>query len=316
MQLLTYVQTRRITAWKNMVLKSGHPSMVYGSRDSLQFPHLGKGDVLWIISSTPGRSPSLTAKLVVESVGDENCERTRMNRNALMLLEDPGKRFQWVAIGGQSSCFYGFNDAGPALLDLTFLTGRGRPLEFGKTSSRWEARFAHYLQRPIRIEDQPGENSLEKLAKHCEKSTIFISWKHSDHIRHRFPLELAYSLVERGFAVWFDLLALPPSKYLGAIQRDPVVLTRLLQYGYEQSRYLLAIDSERYGRQTAVSDKNWTLDEWSGALDRKKARIRFCVPVPKDKESPFTASADHIIRGFDPECIAIEVSESAAGNCV
>lgn len=307
MQLLTYVQTSRITAWKHMVQKSDQSAMVYGSSDAVRFQHLKPGDVLWVIAATPGRPPSLTAKLVVESLGDEHCEQTRSNENARMLLDDPKKRFKWVAIGGKDSCFYGFNDAGKTLLDLPLLTGSGKPLNLSQKATQWESRFGYYLQRPVKIAEQPGENALEKLERHCQQNTIFISWKHSDHVRKTFPMSVAYALVEQGFAVWFDLLALPVSKYTPRIQKNPEVMTTLLKYGYKQCRCLLAIDSVHYGVRSQGSDKNWTLEEWNGTLDAKQRRIRFCIPLSADRRSGVTASADHVLRQELPSCIAKQV---------
>lgn len=307
MQLLTYVQTGRITAWKHMVQKSDQSSMVYGSNDAVRFQHLKPGDVLWVIASTPGRPPSLTAKLVIESLGDEHCEKTRNNENARMLLDDPEKRFKWVVIGGKDSCFYGFNDAGKALLDLPLLTGSGKPLDLGQKAAQWESRFGYYLQRPVKIAERPVENALEKLARHCQQNTIFISWKHADHVRRTFPLSVVYALVEQGFAVWFDLLALPVSKYTPRIQKNPEVMTTLLKYGYKQSRCALAIDSPQYGVRSQGSHANWTLEEWEGALDTKQRRTRLCIPLPPDRDSTVTATADHVLRQELPSLIARQI---------
>ncbi len=316
MQLLAYVQTSRITGWKHMVHGSGHEAMAYGSRDKTRFKDLKRGDILWVIASSPGRNPSLVAKIVVDASGDKCCREVRKNPSALELLNDKDGRFPHVVTGGEGSVFFGFNDAGNALLDLTLLTSTDRVIRFRDMSDRWESKFGQYLQRPIRIAGSPKNNALEDLAEVCREKTVFISWKHLDHPRGRFPLQIARALVGRGFSVWFDLLALPPSKYLKGIRENQAVLANLLAYGYRQSRYLLAIDSTRYGTTTPgrKRGKNWTREEWEGALDPDKRRKRIRVVVLANRESEFGSSADHKIPSNIPDEIAKDFARRVAGN--
>ena len=291
-----------------MVHGSGREAMAYGSKDKTRFRDLKRGDVLWVIASSRDCNPSLVAKIVVDASGDRTCTEVRRNPSARALLQDRNNRFPYVVTGGEGSHFFGFNDAGHALLDLTLLTGTGCAIRFREKSDEWKGQFGHYLQRPIKIADSSTMNALELLAERCRAGTIFISWKHLDHPRGRFPREIAYSLVERGFAVWFDLLALPPSKYLEGIRRNPAVLANLLGYGYRQSHYLLAIESENYGTHSPNSDRNWTLEEWEGSIDANNCMKRICIPVPEDKKSKMARNADHTIRSNLPAEIACSFS--------
>lgn len=267
MQVLAYVQTKRITSWKNLVHGSGMESFVYGSKDGRTLPKLKQGDILWVVASTKNRHPALTARVAVDACGDVKCERVTENSKALALLNDKYGRFPYVVTGGSGSSFYGINDAGAALMKLSFRTATGRRIRFGETTDQWDNKFGQYLQRQIQIDDATEENPLEDLAERCQNCCVFISWKHMDHPRGRFPREVAQALVESGFSVWLDLLALPASRYLGQIRRDPEVLGNLLKYGYRQSRFLLALHSKSYGIESPGSDRNWTKEEWKGCLD-------------------------------------------------
>lgn len=304
MQLLTYVQTKRITAWKNMVHGAGGEAMAYGSKDSTRFSQLKKGDTLWVIASSPRRNPSLVAKIVVDTSGDCHNWKLKNNPSAMMLLNDEHGRFPYVVTGGKGSEFYGYNDAGKAIIDLMLVTPTGKELHFGKDSDRWEARFGHYLQRPIEIADSSRKNPLELLSDQFREKSVFLSWKHIDHPHGRFPLEIVHALNQRGFSVWFDLLALPRSKSHKKLLRNPDVLANLLAYGYQQSRLLLAIDSPNYGKLSKNSCRNWTWEEWDGGLKTRQRKLRIRIQTSEHFESLISSSEDHTIESTSPEYIS------------
>jgi hypothetical protein len=304
MHVLAYVQSKRITIWKNLVHGSGLEAFVYGSKDRQIFPTLKRGDVLWVIASSKSQNPTLVARISVDSCGDLTCRDVQDNPNALVLLRDKHHRFPTVVTGGRGSSFYGFNDAGDALMKLVFRTSTGHRIHFGDQSDKWENKFGQYLQRPIQIEDSLDANALEILAGRCERNCIFISWKHKDHPRGRFPHQVAYALVEYGFSVWFDLLALPASKYLKKICRDPKALSHLLEYGYRQSRCILALHSKSYGEITTGSDRNWTLEEWEGTLETDRNEDRIRVMVSSNSNLPSWCGVAHLIHTNSPTEIA------------
>ena len=66
-----------------------------------------------------------------------------------------------------------------------------------------------------------------------------------------------------------DVLAFPPSIALRTtVNLDPELTRRLLRYGYERCKGLLAIDTKNYG--TKGIKGNWTEMEWTGNLEAGK----------------------------------------------
>jgi hypothetical protein len=69
--------------------------------------------------------------------------------------------------------------------------------------------------------------------------------------------------------VWLDVFAFPPSIAL-RMKVDPnaELVKRLLRYGYEQCKGLLALETANYGRKGIF--ENWTDKEWTSRLDDDK----------------------------------------------
>ncbi len=304
---IAYVQRKRITDWKRLVLTHTTPAFVYGSNDSRVFAKLPKGSILWIVSSIPGRSPELVARLEVAKVRCRQCPELGVNENLLRHF----KEFKWIATGTSNSRFFGYNDAGPALMKTVFERTTGETWRLPNPAGGWQSRYGSLLQRPtllhITITGKAGRrplSPLEKLAASADHS-VFISWKWKDHVKS-VPLNLAHALAEQGVMVWLDHLALPDSRALKKIQKDKDRLERLLRYGYRQCKYLLAIDSKNYGNASPGSAKNWTLREWNGSIAPRARLDRICFRPSGTHESRHIDTGTTRLRSHGSEAAAKE----------
>lgn len=270
--VLAYVSRSKVTDWKRLMnprIGEAFP-FVYGSSDENVFAEMVKeGSVLWVICATPdGRPPSLVARLNVIGRLDPPGEETFGIPEPVVCAFR--KNFDYIAVGDRSeSRFYGYNNASRALLGLVLkwvheertLSGQ-EPCPQG--TCIWKPSFATPLNRPAMIVSDP--NSLIALHAAADRC-VFISWKRSDNWTRRASIrKLAYALADEGIFTWLDVLAFPPSIALRTkVDPDAELIQRLLHYGYERCKGLLAIDTKNYG--TKGISGNWTEMEWTGNLE-------------------------------------------------
>ena len=311
-QVLCYVQRKRITDWKRLVLTHDSPAFIYGSKDDRVFAsRLSEGSILWVVSSIPGRNPELVARMELAGVWEREDPKLKVSPDLLRHFRE----FKWIAKGTSNSAFLGHNDAGPALVRTVFERASGSTWTLAGQQSDWRAEYGSRLQRPTVIhippEGSPPQDvirtiPLQELSDSARRS-VFISWKWRDNHK-TIPLSLAYALAKNGLMVWLDLLALPRARALKLVQRDEAKLERLLRYGYGQCVCVLAIDSAKYGTQTRESAANWTLKEWNGELNSGQKLARVCFsPGCGVRHSPVTAAADVILSGTTPDEAAREL---------
>jgi len=258
-QVVCYVQRQRITDWKRKILTRADSAFIYGSNDELVFAKLQPSDVLWIVAPVPNRPPEIVARLNLEIVSHRADPALEVSEKLLGKFPN----FKWIARGGEGSRFFGHNNAERAFLQAEFQTSTGKRWRFADQSSGWQSQYGQRFQRPTEI-CPPGAELFRQIA---EAPAIFISWKWKDN-RKRVIHSLAFALADQGFTVWLDKLAMPASESLDRmVENFPEALQRLLQDGYQHSAILLAIGTRRYGKITKNSAKNWTEEEWNGALD-------------------------------------------------
>ena len=90
------------------------------------------------------------------------------------------------------------------------------------------------------------------------------NWKRRESVR-----ELAYALADEGLFAWLDAFAFPPSTALKTkVDPKAELVERLLRYGYEQCKGLLALETENYGKEGIMG--NWAEKEWTGKLDESE----------------------------------------------
>lgn len=292
-QYLSYVQTKRITDWKRLVITKGNLIFLYGSNDSKIFAKIPSNSILWIIESHPQRPPSLVAKLnvasiqLLEEVLDTDPEKFRHY-----------KEFKWIALCKKTSVFFGYNNVENELSNLYFENSIGIQWKLGNQAF-WSSDFGRKLQGTKRISNSAYAKNpvFNKYVQH-EKPSIFMSWKWKD-TSYEWIKELAYKLSDAGYIIWLDILVLPRSKALNIVASDSKKLEKLLKYGYSHSEYLLAIDSANYGIKSRNSQKNWTLREWNGKLAAKNIFKKILVKSSSKKKSPFMNEADFVIEKND-----------------
>ena len=318
MQVLAYVQRKRITDWKRLVLAredgkaNTDPQFLYGSNDDRIFSEMSRGSVLWIVSSLPARPPTLVARINVDQVSSRTCPSLGLSER----LRWHFREFKWIAKGTSKSEFFGHNCVAQALLETVFESSRRGEWSLSEEKcTSWRPEFGWHLQRPTLIRTpmkrsenatQPRLSPLEKVAATAEQS-IFVSWKWRDHAK-QIPLSLAYALADRGHMVWLDHLALPDSRALRKVQKDKDILERLLRYGYRRCSYLLVIDSEHYGEKSSGSALNWTLRELQGAPLGKPGIKRVCFHPSGVTTSPYIPPDIRRLKSRHPESAASELS--------
>jgi hypothetical protein len=299
---IAYVQRKRITDWKRLVLTHRTPAFVYGSNDDYVFAKLPKGSILWIVSSLPQRPPELVARLEVAKVRCRKCPDLGVGQDLLRHFRE----FKWIAKGTSNSVFFGHNDAGPALMKTVFERSSGETWRLPRSDTGWRPEFGSLLQRPTRIHCPPGRSGkgqrrplpLEELASRASQA-VFISWKWMDHSVDT-PLALAHELAKLRMMVWLDHLALPDSRALRKVRKDKDKLERLLRYGYQRCKYLLVVESEHYGCLSCGSAKNWTLRELKGTL-APHARLRLiCFRPAGCKPSPHIPATAKRLSRYEP----------------
>lgn len=270
--VVAYVQRALVTDWKRLVLYKRRPTFLYGSNDGQIFaPKLRQGGTLWIVSSLPGRSPALVARLEVTKVRE---------RTDPALGLDPGllrhfREWKWIAKATSDSEFFGHNDAARALLETVYERPSGRLWKPAGHRRKWRGSDGLKFLRPALVAEKgktaggivaPGVKPFETLAGSRERS-VFVSWKWSDNSRETV-LRLAHALADEGCMPWLDVLALPRARALRKVERDAPKLERLLRYGYRRCAVVLAISSPNYGTRSPGSDRNWTRREWVGSVAR------------------------------------------------
>lgn len=312
-QVLCYVQRKRITDWKRLVLMQNQPVFIYGSNDGRVFANkLTKDSVLWVVSSIPGKNPELVARLELEGVWETDSPELGISKDLLRHFRE----FRWIAKGTANSRFFGHNDAGPALIHTVFERISGSTWTLKNKATHWLGKYGSKFQRPALIhffEECQSKNDkeympLEKLSNSSKRS-VFISWKWRDNNR-TVPLNLAYALAKNGIMVWLDILALPKARASKKINEDGSKLERLLRYGYEHCICILAIDSEKYGTRSQKSAANWTLQEWNGELAPGKKLNRFWYhPAETEGYSRIATASDKSLKSTMPEEAARELCE-------
>jgi hypothetical protein len=273
--ILAHVNLSKVTDWKRLMNPPTGKAIpfVYGSNDGNVFAEMVReGSVLWVISATPDRRPpSLVAKLDVIGRLDDAAGETfgipASVRHAFM------KRFKYIAVGDpEASRFYGYNNASRALLSLVLKWVRrertlSEQLPYPQGTCIWRPSYATPLNRPAGIVgDATPLIDLHRAAVRC----VFISWKRKDNWSRRASIRrLAYALADEGLFVWLDVLAFPPSIALKMkVDPDARLIRRLLRYGYEQCKGLLALETAAYGSKGLKA--NWTLKEWNGKFEKNR----------------------------------------------
>jgi len=318
--VVCYVKRNKITDWKRLVLTHETPAFIYGSNDDRVFlKHLKDGGVLWVISSIPGRSPELVARLKVKAVLSINDPKI-LDFGVTISFLCHFSAYKWIAIGEKDSVFFGHNNAGTTLLSTVFETTSAYPKLLDKDALEWSAEFGHKLQRPTKVYNQGfahiecGTAALSDLAS-IKNRSVFISWKWRDHSKELIR-SLAHSLADNGFMTWLDLLALPRAKALKKVQRDKKKLESLLKYGYHQCFGIIAVDSAHYGLRSEKSERNWTLREWQGELEPDKEIVRILFQ-PGDNPSTNIHPAPTVpLLSKQPWDAAIELKKLLSKNVV
>ncbi|MFZ5910795.1 MAG: hypothetical protein ACOYYU_12340 [Chloroflexota bacterium] len=285
-QVVCYVQRKLIADWKRKVITHFERAFVYGSRDRRVFAKLEKGDVLWIVSPVQGRPPELVARLEIEGVAPLGCGSLPIAES----LELKFSAFDYLALGGPASVFFGHNNAGPALMQTTFVNPTSRlQWRLSDRSADWKPEYGSRFIRPFEVAlPESGISHFDLLA---QSPPVFLSWKQRDHEPGDI-LSLAYALADQGLMPWLDLLALPASKSLKVAQKRSQELTRLLEYGYQHSEALLVVESEHYGEKSDESDENWTQREWDGTFSETIPLERF-IYLPQTASPCATIPATH-----------------------
>jgi hypothetical protein len=156
---------------------------------------------------------------------------------------------------------------------------------------QWRGRqHGNQLLRPRRITQ--GEQKLEKFAARVLDKSVFISYKRRDHRgdgRNDRLRRFVNALVARGYAVWFDRIALPGSR-ISDEARIPfdkedqrAMLTTLLRNGLRNCQAVITISSLNYCQPSRSGGDNWTQEEFNsvarkprgaaGPLDRAVWRL-------------------------------------------
>ena len=288
--LIAYVRTSKVTDWKRIALLYGDaqgPAFVYRSDNAETFGRYAKdGTVLWVIESHKDAPPSLVARL--EIVGQvharleidviEESGRADVPDGMLRAFEY-GRKLRWYAVGDRGhSRFFGYNDVSRALL-RTDLEGEPAPW---RGHQKWSPKFGQSLQGPRRIKS--GIEALKELADTLARRSVFLSWKHRDFAgRHDQVEAVIAALVAEGIDCWWDQRALPASRALARLTGAPDVLERLLDYGLDRSRVLLALGSKHWGSPSSRdANRNWTRGEW----DRGPIRFAYEIDGPPEDGWP------------------------------
>ncbi|MGE5239321.1 MAG: hypothetical protein ACM3ON_11005 [Chloroflexota bacterium] len=288
--LIAYVRTSKVTDWKRLALRYGDergPAFVYRSDDDTTFAEYARsGTVLWVIESHLGAPPSLVARLQIVAQLHARLDVTVLETaaNAQVpsgMLRDfeYGRKLRWYAVADpECSRFFGYNDVSTALLKTEL---DGKPAHW-RGADKWWPKYGQSLQRPRRIKS--GAEELEMLARHLAERSVFLSWKHDDFKeRHPAVRELVNALVHEGIDCWWDELALPPSRAITRLRRQPELLTRLLDYGLTKSTILLALGSPNWGTPSSKDpSRNWTRGEW----DRSRVRVAYEIDGPPSEGWP------------------------------
>jgi len=293
--LLCYVRRDELTSWKLDSIERGrpnHPILAYGSNDRTFAQYAKKGNTLWIIGADAKFPLTLEARIKISDRiprdGDWKCS----------------------VRGSADGCtFFGLNDVSTTVMQLVFQNSKAFwSLQTRHRIRTWQARFGCSFQAPRRIaprDEKTGRHvslgalPLEQLASQLLARSIFISWKHSDHDhdqqRISFLRSLTAELCRLGFAVWWDETALTDSdtinEYAPSTRDD--MMRWLLQQGLSQASVVLGIWTDRYGRQSDSSRRNWTRDEWQ--VGGKLGRLALIYGKHDDRK-PNLADPDQLIH--------------------
>jgi hypothetical protein len=286
-----YMQRDRITDWKRKSLTRDDSAFIYGSSAAPIFSQIRQGDVLWVVSPVPERPPEIVARLDVCIAAKR--EDPRLNVSQKLLEKFPG--FTWFARGDETSRYFGHNNAECALMQSTFLTPLGKPWSLTERSAHWRSEYGKRFQGPVEL----SADCAALFKDITDQPAIFISWKWSENCDWVIR-DLAFNLADCGFNVWLDQLAMPASESLRRMEKFPEALQRLLRDGYSHSSVILAIEGERYGIKTRGSAKNWTLDEWRGALSRRQPILRCIFRPCYGRPSKVLVDCDYRLQSSDP----------------
>ena len=321
--VVAYVRRSKITDWKRLMdPRTDQPfPFIYGSRDSNVFAkYVKKGAVLWVFSSTlDGRPPSLVAKLHVigraDDPGGESYGVPPGVLRAFRKVRDGRRLFKYIAVGDpKQSRFYGYNNACSALLSLTLSWGQTKRTLSGEApcpqgSCTWHSSYATPLNRPALVVSDPKPlEDLDRAAAH----SIFISWKRWDNRKRRDGVRaLVYALADQGLFAWLDVFAFPPSIARSEIlDKDRDLISRLLRYGYERCKGLLALETTNYGMPGIF--ENWTEMEWTGKFDPDAPPN----PLPFRAVYRFESSPVSANLVQDNDCLLSDLSWSEAAKVI
>ena len=180
--VVCYVRRKVITDWKRLVIAHAEPAFVYGSNDDRVFgKSLKSGGVLWVVASIPGQPPELAARLKVRRVVSSKDTASLAELGVGSRLLRHFRRFRWIAVGDDTSEFFGHNSVGQALILTPFIRKSG-PEFLDSNASQWAGYLGSKLHRPALVytEDETGIAHLEKLAGTAHHS-VFLSWKWTDN---------------------------------------------------------------------------------------------------------------------------------------
>jgi hypothetical protein len=235
-----------------------------------------QGDVLWVVSrlSALDRSwpPALVARLDLAEdawVGPTK----RVERKGLPFPYRFGVSLFTHPDGGK---FYAANDATRALLDCEYQTPLephtstdDLPCTLGDHVAAWKAASRKGFQSLRRFKDP---TALEEFAEHLQTHSVFLSYRWIDHPEHSADREqlaklTEHLMIDHEVGVWFDGLALPPSKHTPEQRRG--VLEMLLGTPLRETPLLVARITPEYGGPSAeLTEGSYTLLEWQAARCR------------------------------------------------
>lgn len=324
--LIVFVQRWMVRLWKEIAFhygpiyygESDKQLFLYGSEDMGWFEAFARPkNVLWIVSTYPGFPPSLVARFEIETRLDECPKQSHSVPEEALDYFD----YSYLIQGSpERSRFLGHNDFTPALLKLTLdrKNIEPAPVRSGR-SQKWQNSYGSLFQRPRLVNG--GEHHLEQHYKSLLKRTVFLSWKHRGLWSKRPDIRrFCRELARHGYAVWWDLLALPPARSAANIKDDAdeefdadELLDRILRNGLAQSRALVAVTSEKYGTASKIKNVeqvNWTQREWEGTAvsegRRSRRRAAYLLGGPPGEESKVSLGRAQTIRGhLSPQAAAL-----------
>ena len=276
-----------------------------------------KGDVLWIVSRLSGLDrewpPSLIARLelaedawVSPATESEQKELPFPYHFGVALFTRP-----------ENGRFYAVNDATCALLETKYQTPlqphpctSDLPNKIENHVAAWDAASKGRFRSLRRL---VNPDPLEALGEHLCTHSVFLSYRRGDHPEGSPERNKLGNLAERLIinnrtGVWFDILALPPSKHDHDHRRG--VLKMILDTPLQEMPLFIARITYEYGGPSADFPKldGYTLLEWQArrrsivwkhSPSRHEARLR-----------EFPSDGDICISDISASELAVKICES------